>query len=88
MTHECLDHLLITGPRHLTAVLEESLAHYNSHRPPRTSRFISTHPQATLPPTQERLFGPCGEIGSSASATSTCRSHNVTEFSAPTGAGG
>jgi putative transposase len=32
---ECLDHLLITGPRHLTAVLQEYVEHYNGHRPHR-----------------------------------------------------
>ena len=30
---ECLDHLLITGPRHLAAVLREFVEHYNTHRP-------------------------------------------------------
>jgi putative transposase len=33
LRRECLDHLLITGRRHLTAVLQEYLAHYNTHRP-------------------------------------------------------
>ena len=33
LRRECLDHLLITGPRHLDAVLREFTQHYNAHRP-------------------------------------------------------
>jgi len=33
LRRECLDHLLITGPRHLTLVLQEFVEHYNTHRP-------------------------------------------------------
>jgi putative transposase len=36
LRRECLDHLLITGPRHLAAVLQENLEHYNTHRPHRS----------------------------------------------------
>jgi transposase InsO family protein len=32
---EVTDRVLITGPRHLRAVLEEYVAHYNRHRPHR-----------------------------------------------------
>ncbi|MGO9080080.1 MAG: integrase core domain-containing protein [Streptosporangiaceae bacterium] len=32
---EVTDRMLITGPRHLHAVLDEYAAHYNSHRPHR-----------------------------------------------------
>jgi putative transposase len=35
LRRECLDHLLIIGPRHLTAVLREYIEHYNGHRPHR-----------------------------------------------------
>src|SRR3954453_9299894 len=49
LRRECLDHLLITGPRHLTVVLHEYIEHYNTHRPHR-----SVHQQpptgATSPP--------------------------------------
>ena len=36
LRRECLDHILITGPRHLAAVLQEYLEHYNTHRPHRS----------------------------------------------------
>ena len=36
LRRECLDHLLITGPRHLAVVLEEYVEHYNTHRPHRS----------------------------------------------------
>ena len=49
LRRECLDHMLITGPRHLTLVLEEYS--YNTHRPHR-----SLHQQpptgATSPPSR------------------------------------
>jgi hypothetical protein len=32
LRRECLDHLLITGPRHLDAVLHEYIRHHNAHR--------------------------------------------------------
>jgi putative transposase len=36
LRRECLDHLLITVPRHLAAVLREYTQHYNAHRPHRS----------------------------------------------------
>ena len=36
LRRECLDHLLITGPRHLAAVLREYVQHYDTHRPHRS----------------------------------------------------
>ena len=33
LRRQCVDHLLITGPRHLAVVLQEYLEHYNNHRP-------------------------------------------------------
>ena len=49
LRRECLDHMLITGPRHLAAVLEEYVEHYNTHRP---HRSLDQHPPAgrTPPP--------------------------------------
>jgi putative transposase len=49
LRRECLDHLLITGPRHLTLVLQEFVEHYNTHRP---HRSLGQHPPAhrTPPP--------------------------------------
>ena len=43
MRRECLDQLLITGPRHLAAVLREYVQHYNAHRP---HRSLHQHPPA------------------------------------------
>jgi putative transposase len=36
LRQECLDHILITGPRHLAAVLHEYVQHFNTHRPHRS----------------------------------------------------
>jgi putative transposase len=36
LRRECLDHLLIAGPRHLAAVLREFVEHCNTHRPHRS----------------------------------------------------
>ena len=49
LRRECLNHLLITGTRHLAAVLEEYVKHYNTHRP---HRSLNQHPPAgpTPPP--------------------------------------
>ena len=86
LRRECLDHILITGSRHLAAVLQEYVEHYNTHRP---HRSLHQHPPAgTLPRPPERPFGRCDEIASVVSYTSICRSHDVTEFSAPTGSMG
>jgi putative transposase len=47
LRRECLDDLLITGPRHLAAVLAEFVEHYNTHRP---HRSLDQHPPAGHPP--------------------------------------
>ena len=49
LRRECLDHILITGRRHLAAVLREFVEHYNTHRP---HRSLDQHPPAgpTPPP--------------------------------------
>ena len=51
LRRECLDHMLITGPRHLTVVLQEYIEHYNTHRP---HRSLHQHPPtgATPPPSR------------------------------------
>jgi transposase InsO family protein len=50
LRRECLDHLLITGPRHLNVVLREYIQHYNFHRPHR-----SLHQPALAAPRSEWL---------------------------------
>ena len=62
LRRECLDRILITGPRHLDAVLREYIGHYNAHRPHRslhqhppagaTAPLWSTHPTAATKPTR------------------------------------
>jgi putative transposase len=54
LRRECLDHLLITGPRHLTLVLQEYIEHYNTHRP---HRALHQQPPtgATPPPSKAAL---------------------------------
>ncbi len=47
LRRECLDHLLITGPRHLAVVLQEYIEHYNTHRP---HRSLTQHPPAGRTP--------------------------------------
>jgi len=50
LRRECLDQLLITGPRHLALVLREYGMHYNTHRP---HRSLAQHPptsKSTPPP--------------------------------------
>ena len=49
----------------------------------RTDRSISDHPPAALPRPAKRPFVRCDATASVAFYTSMCRSHDVTEFSAP-----
>lgn len=44
---ECLDHLLIVGPRHLGRVLSAFVEHYNGHRPHRALELEPPQPRAT-----------------------------------------
>jgi Integrase core domain len=52
LRHECLDHLMITGPRHLAAVLQVRSRHYNVHRPRRSLR---QHTPTVRPLRRDRL---------------------------------
>jgi transposase InsO family protein len=47
LRRECLDHMLITGQRHLAVVLREFVEHYNTHRP---HRSLDQHPPASRTP--------------------------------------
>jgi len=44
---ECLDHLLIFGPRHLARVLDTYVERYNAHRPHRSLRLLPPEPRST-----------------------------------------
>ena len=56
---ECLDRMIILGRRHLVAVLQEFVDHYNTHRPHR-----SLGQTAPCSPTrsEERSTGPVGRV--------------------------
>jgi transposase InsO family protein len=56
LRRECLDHLLITGERHLAVVLREYIEHYNTHRP---HRSLDQHPPTgPIPPTSRATVRP------------------------------
>ena len=48
LRRECLDHILITGPRHLEVVLREYVQHFNTHRPHRS--LDQRPPAGGIPP--------------------------------------
>jgi transposase InsO family protein len=48
LRRECLEHILITGPRHLDIVLREYVQHFNTHRPHRS--LDQRPPAASEPP--------------------------------------
>ena len=79
LRRECLDHLLITGPRHLDVVLREYVQHFNTHRPHR-HHCISTRPHAPLPQVPRRPSDRYDATGSAASSTNTSWSHKVTRL--------
>jgi hypothetical protein len=69
---------------HAAAVLREHERQYNNYRPaPITPSAPAGRPHS--PALRERPFERCDEIGSAASYTSMCGSHDVTQLSAPTG---
>jgi hypothetical protein len=63
LRRECLDHLLITGPRHLAAVLREYVQHYNMHRPHRS--LHQRPPAGVTPPPSGAAIRPlrCDRLG-------------------------
>ena len=73
LRRECLDHLLITGPRHLAVVLQEYAEHYNTHRrTDRSSTVVSDSGCRGVRPAQQHNFsGRENRITSPISATRT-----------------
>jgi putative transposase len=84
LRRECLDRILIAGPRHLAHVLAEYTAHYNDHRriDPSVNGHLRDDP---LRHQMTRTLGISDATASADSSTNTCRSREVTGFSAPTG---
>jgi hypothetical protein len=74
LRRECLDHLLIIGPRHLDVVLSEYVQHFNAHID-LTDHSINADPRAAACHIPTRPSGRYDETGSAASSTNTCRSH-------------
>jgi putative transposase len=69
LRRESLNHLLITGPRHLAAVLEEYVEHYSTHRPhrsldqrPPASRTPPPRGATVRPLRRDRLGGPSTRV--------------------------
>ena len=56
LRRECLDHLLITGPRHLDVVLREYVQHFNAHRPHRS--LDQRPPAGNSPPRSDTVVRP------------------------------
>jgi hypothetical protein len=83
LRRECLDHILITGPRHLDVVLREYVQHFNTTG--LTDHWISDRPQAAPRQAPRPPSASFDKTDSTALSTNTCRSHKVTGFSAPTG---
>jgi transposase InsO family protein len=78
LRRECLDHMLITGPRHLDAVLREPAQHYSAHRP---HRSLHQHPPAgATPPLSGAATRPLRRNRLGALIHEYCRSHDVTGF--------
>jgi hypothetical protein len=57
VSRECLDHLLIVGPRHLARVLDTYMLHNNTHRP---HRALWLRPRDPRSPSSERALPPAG----------------------------
>jgi transposase InsO family protein len=67
LRRECVDHLLITGPRHLDIVLREYVQHFNTHREvgdeptwsTRRTDIVDSHQAALGRQRRPRPCGPC-----------------------------
>ena len=56
---ECLDRMIILSRRHLVAIIQEFVDHYNTHRPHRA--LGQTAPSRSTP-TDERSTSPVGRV--------------------------
>ena len=57
---ECIDRMLIYNQRHLLAILEEYVAHYNDHRPHRARHQQPPNAADTPPPSVADLTAAVG----------------------------
>jgi hypothetical protein len=55
---EVTDRMLITGPRHLRAVLDEYALHYNPHRPHRARNLCPPGADESAPPVDADAVAP------------------------------
>jgi hypothetical protein len=79
---ELLDRTLIINARHLRKVLSEYEDHYNEHRPHRALNQAS--PLQTLPDPVDADIKITRRDRLGAFSTNTPRSHEMTQYSAPT----
>ena len=77
-----------SSPDHVTSTSCCVNTYSTTTRTDLTGRCINARPRAALPHVPGQPFGRSDETGSVASSTSTCRSHEATEFSAPTRSAG
>ena len=82
LRRECLDLLLISGERHIAAVLREYVQHNDTHRP---HRALDQHPPAAhTPPPAAAILRPLRRDRLGGPYLSMCTSHDLSGFSAPT----
>jgi hypothetical protein len=83
---EILDRILIVNERHLRKVLTGYETYFNGHRP--HCALNQASPLRALPDPSTPALRSSGATGSAASSTNTPGSHEVAEFSAPSGRAG
>jgi hypothetical protein len=83
---ECLDHLLIVGPRHLARVVDAYVEHYNTHRPHRAPSSLSRRSHGRILRTRFHAARSTSAAGrcSAGSSSNTTWSRDLIHFWHPT----